>query len=336
MKVIGLLLLCFFSWSVYTLNGAGEKIISFPDVNKPSRFAVDGDRLFINEQFTISIYSLADNRLIKKFGRQGEGPQEFKISAVMNLFPDGLAVISYCKISYYTRDGEYIREKRAPLHFYPGARILTKDLFVSLKNYVELRKSLWILDAEFNPIIEVYKEKTKHKFGEFLGNFWPFTAEGNRIFSVKDNEFQVGIYDTAGKEVAHISREYERIKYTPEHKEEFFKHIKAQIPPGNPDAYQRIVKFSIFPECLPAISNLFIANNKIYIGTFGKENGKSEFFVYTTDGKFIERILVPLTPKYDGYMFYYPYTIKDDKLYQLIENGTTGDWELHISGIKQE
>jgi hypothetical protein len=196
----------FMNWFVYSLNGAGEKIIPFPEVNKPVRFAVDEERLLINERFSISIYSLEDYSLIKKFGSQGEGPREFKNGAVMHLIPDGLAVISFFKISYYTRDGEYIKEKKTPLHFYPGAEVLTKDLFVSLKNYVELRKSLWILDAEFNPIIEVYKEKTEHKFGEVLGNLWPFTVAGNRIFSVKDNEFQVGIYDTSGKEIASISR----------------------------------------------------------------------------------------------------------------------------------
>jgi hypothetical protein len=324
----------FVSWFVYSLNGAGEKIIPFPEVNRLSRFAVDGDRLFINERFSISIYSLDDNRLIKKFGSQGEGPREFKVSAVMYLIPDGLVVISDCKISYYTRDGEYIKERRTPLHFYPGAKVLMKDLFVSLKNYVELRKSLWILDADFNPVIEVYREKTEHKLGEVLGNYWIFIADGNRIFSVKDNEFQVGIYDTRGKEVASISRDYERIKFTQEYKGEYFKSLKAQLPRGSSDSYQRIVKFSIFPERLPAISNLFISDNKLYIGTFGKENGKSEVFVYTTDGKFIERKLLPLTSMYDGYLFNYPFTIKDGKLYQFIENGTTGNWELHISELK--
>ena len=37
---------------------------------------------------------------------------------------------------------------------------------------------------------------------------------------------------------------------------------------------------------------------------------------------------------YDGYLFDCPYTIKEGKLYELIENGTTGNWELNISEIK--
>ena len=329
-----LLFFFFINWFVYSLNGAGEKIIPFPDVNRPERFTVDGNRVYFNEEFTISIYSLDDNRLIKKFGSQGEGPGEFKVSAVMYLIPDGLIIISYCKISYYTRDGEYIKEKRAPLHFYPGAKILTMDLFVSLKNYVELRKSLWILDSNFNPIIEVYNEKTEHKLGEVFGNYWIFIVDGNRIFSVKEHEFQVGIYDAGGREVASISREYERIKFIAGYKEEYFKSIKAQLPQGNSDSYERIVKYSIFPERLPAIRNLFVSDNKLYIGTFSNEKGMSEFFVYTTDGEFIERKLLLLTPMYDGYLFNYPFTIKEGKLYQLIENGTTGNWELHISELK--
>ncbi len=165
----------------------------------------------------------------------------------MNLFPDGLAVISYGKISYYTRDGEYIKENRAPIHFYPGARVLSRDLFASLKNYVEPQKSLWILDANFKPIIEVYKEKTVHRKEEFFANFWIFTAGENKIFSVKETEFQVGIYDTNGKEVASISREYKRIKFSQGYKEEIFQYLKSKNP--SEETHQRMRKLLIYP-CL--------------------------------------------------------------------------------------
>ncbi|HLP59554.1 MAG TPA: hypothetical protein VK186_12020 [Candidatus Deferrimicrobium sp.] len=218
-----------------------EKIIPLPELNQPSHLLIDGNRLFINDQFVIYIYSLEDYTLIKKFGSQGEGPQEFKYGTMMNLYPDGLAVISVCKISYYTRDGEYIKEQRTPIHFYPGARILSKDLFASLKNYVEPKKSLWIFDANFRPITEFYKEKTVHRKEEFFANFWIFTAAENKIFSVKESEFQVGIFDTSGKEVASISREYERIKFSPEHKEDILKLIKSQVQ--SEEGYQRMKIF---------------------------------------------------------------------------------------------
>ncbi|HLP48131.1 MAG TPA: hypothetical protein VK186_12030 [Candidatus Deferrimicrobium sp.] len=335
MKIILVLLLCFLTLSVYPVYGASEeKIIPLPELNQPRFIAIDGNRLFISEQFVIYIYSLEDNRLIKKFGSQGEGPQEFKYGTMMNLYSDGLAVISYGKISYYTRDGDYIKENRTPIHFYPGAKILTKDLFVSLKNYVEPQKSLWILDANFKPIIEVYKEKIVHRKEEFFANFWMFTAAENKIFSVKESEFQVGIYDTNGKEVASISREYKRVKFPQGFKEEIFQYINSINT--SEETRQRMKKILIFPDFLPAISNLFYFDNKIYINTFAREKDNNEFFVYTTDGEFIERILLPITPVYNGYMFFYPYYIKDGKLYQLIENENTDCWELHISALKPE
>lgn len=335
MKKILVLLLCFLTWSVYPVHGVqGEKIIPLQELNQPSHLLIDGNRLFINEQFAIYIYSLEDNHLIKKFGSQGEGPQEFKVSTVMNLFPDGLAVISAGKISYYTRDGEYIKENRTPIHFFPGARILSSDLFASLKNYVEPQKSLWILDANFKPIIEVYREKTIHRKEEFFANAWFFTVGENKIFSVKESEFQVGIYDTCGKEVASISREYKRIKFSPEHKEEILKYLKSQV--HSDDAYQRMIKILIFPDFLPAISNIIVSDSKIYIDTFAVDKGKSEVFVYTASGEFIERFFLSHTPVYEGYLFFYDYNIKDGKLYQLIENENTDCWELHISALKPE
>jgi hypothetical protein len=161
-----------------------------------------------------------------------------------------------------------------------------------------------------------------------------FTAAENKIFSVKEREFQVGIYDTDGKEVASISREYKRIKFPQVFKEEIFQYIDSINT--SEETQQRMKKFLVFQDYLPAISGLSVSGSKLYISTFAWEKDKGEFFVYTTDGEFIERILLPITPVYNGYMFFYPYKINDGKLYQLIENENTETWELHISALKPE
>ena len=73
MKKTGLFLLILFI-TTFAFTGV---VKTFPDLMRPGRIMVDKDKLYILEFPHIYIYSLDDFRLIKKFGRQGEGPQEF-------------------------------------------------------------------------------------------------------------------------------------------------------------------------------------------------------------------------------------------------------------------
>jgi hypothetical protein len=60
-----------------TIHLIPEVIATFRDIQYPHRFYLEGDRIYINEGTTISIYSFKNFQLIKKFGRKGEGPKEF-------------------------------------------------------------------------------------------------------------------------------------------------------------------------------------------------------------------------------------------------------------------
>ena len=50
------------------------------------------------------------------------------------------------------------------------------------------------------------------------------------------------------------------------------------------------------------------------------------------DGKFVEKVLVPLVE--ENIFEFYPYTIHDGKVFQLIDNFETEEWELHITRMK--
>jgi hypothetical protein len=67
----------------------------------------------------ISIYSLKDFKLIKKLRKEGEGPQEFKtflgFGLTVDIYPGHILVNSIDKISYFSRKGEFIKEKKTPV-----------------------------------------------------------------------------------------------------------------------------------------------------------------------------------------------------------------------------
>ena len=65
---------------VVSLFCYSEKVAVLNEIMKPSlSFAVDGTQLYIPEEGQIFIYSTNDYKLVKKFGKAGEGPQEFRL-----------------------------------------------------------------------------------------------------------------------------------------------------------------------------------------------------------------------------------------------------------------
>lgn len=73
------------------------------------------------------------------------------------------------------------------------------------------------------------------------------------------------------------------------------------------------------------------ADNKVYIRTYREVKGESEFFIFTIEGKLLKRVMLPVEEK--DALESYPFTIKDGKFYQLVENEQTEEWELHMVDI---
>jgi uncharacterized protein YlbG (UPF0298 family) len=68
----------------------------------------------VTQEATVFIYSLKDFKLVKKFGKAGEGPREFRILPQLPLNIDArtdqIIVNSFGKVSYFTKQGEFIKE----------------------------------------------------------------------------------------------------------------------------------------------------------------------------------------------------------------------------------
>ena len=106
------------------------KVAVYPDLMRPTRIMVDDNRIFVVEVPHILIYSLENHTLIKKFGGRGEGPMEF-MGNNLNLlpYPDHIIVNSQGKITYWSKEGEFIKEVKCP--FAAGVEPC-EDVFVSL------------------------------------------------------------------------------------------------------------------------------------------------------------------------------------------------------------
>ena len=118
MKKITLFILIFIAWNfIYS-----KKIGSFPQLVDPQGILIQDSNLIVWEKASISIYSLMNYKLLNKFGRMGEGPEEFKLnpavgytSIVLNITPENIFAHSAGKLSIYNIKGVYQKEIKIPL-----------------------------------------------------------------------------------------------------------------------------------------------------------------------------------------------------------------------------
>ena len=87
-----------------------------PGLLKPNFLRVSSDGIFIFEGATVYMYSIENLSFIRKFGREGEGPGEIKLSLFysnsMMVFPDPVFVDSVDKILYFSKEGKLIKERK--------------------------------------------------------------------------------------------------------------------------------------------------------------------------------------------------------------------------------
>lgn len=332
------LVLIFFSNLAFS-----TKVATFPELKRPFLIHADDNQLYISDGPNIFIYSLIDYRLIKQFGRSGEGPGEFKInpnrsggSVVIFLTSDNIVVNSVGKVSFFSKDGQYLSEIPTGGR---GSRFqLLGEQFVGEKGAADKNTSyltMNIYDFHFEKKKEIYRQKG---FYQPQGDLNPFYLIGpityvydNKIFIIAEM-MEISVFDEKGEKLYSIKPEYEKILITGDYKEKFHNWFKNYLPLR--EFYKSLKDRLKFPKYLPQIRFFHVVDNKIYILTYKKMEGKSEFLIYDIKGNFQGSIMFPLVESDEFGFLFYPYTIKNGKLYQLIEDEKKWTWELHVTEIK--
>lgn len=318
---------------------AAVKVLQLPGLMRPQTMIVDNDQLFITEGTTIYIYSLKGFKLLAKFGNQGEGPGEFRdIGFGVKVEPtaDALIVYSPGRVSYFTRDGKFIKEKQVT-DPRKGQFKKLGDKYVGTTMKRENQKvyfTLNLYDSQLKVIKELYKYE--HPFFPITKKINPLNARVCSFYVyekkivVDDMEGVINIFDSGGNKVAAIKPSYETVNVTPESKKQYIDSWKT----GHKAEYEAFKTRFRFPPVYPNIRNYHVINNKVFIITYKEKEGKSEMVIYSMEGKLLKSVYVALAdldmllPNLYNY-----YTITDGKLYKLVEDPDTENWELHISTI---
>lgn len=314
----------------------GERLTTFPQLSNPELIKVGENLICINEGAMVYLYDLNDFKLIKKFGGKGEGPGEFSSNLEINILKEKIMIESQGKLSFYSFKGDLIKEMRR-LPKYRSLK-LVEDRYVAASGILsnEVYHSIAIiLDADFNELKTFYQDEARYHQQKQVTNFstaWYFDVSEKKCFIVGSADFKIDVFNKNGDPLYTISPKYDRVKVSQEFINAWFERIKKK---SGMERYNYVKKRVRFPEFFPAIRDLIVDNGHVYVLTFRRDQEKSECFIFDLEGKLVKRTFLPLKPL--GYfpdVFFLPYCIKNNYLYQLIDNEEEEVWELQRFSIK--
>jgi len=318
----------------------GAKAAVLDGLKRPFFIKVDENRFYITDGPTVSIYSLKDHTLINRFGKEGEGPQEFKLDnrnargVMIALTEDKIVVNSVGRVSFFTKDGKYLGEKQtggSGTRFQPvGDGKYVGEGFGNENNINYSLRHLY--DPDFKRGPELYKRESFFQPKGALNAFYFFSpiveVYQSKIF-INGVDNQVYVFDNTGKKLYTITFEHEKIKIADEYKERVHEWHKTY--PEMRRFYDMIKDRLTFPAYFPGIRMFNVADGKVYILTYKKKGKNSEFVVLDIKGNPLKRGFVHFAER--DLRTFAPYTIKNGKLYQLVETDDNEAWELHITDI---
>lgn len=350
-KKILLYILLLFFWFLPLLSFASTSTVArFPQLGNPKNLIVDGNQVIITDYPYIYIYSLEDYSLLKKFGSRGMGPGEFYIDKedlslkatglLTVVHSDRIVVSSMGRLSFFNRSGEFL--EMISKNRYGGARKLIPlgSRFVGFQ--VDRGKG-----DKLSAVLSRYDENLKKGKEMFRCDFWVPRIRGDIhffrrtadsiLFKVYDNtlftaeggadKFLIDVFDSNGKKRYSIQRDYEKIKVT----EGFIKKVHNYFRFKFKRGLEPNLKRTKFPDYFPAIRHFTVSDKKIYVITHKKSGDNSEIIVLDLPGNLLKKVMVPVKEKNVEYL--YPYSIHGGKLYQIVENEETEEWELHVTEI---
>ena len=321
---------------------AAEKIVEMSRLKRPATIIVDGGQILIAEFPTVYVYSQEDYSFLTSFGKEGDGPREFSQYIRIQKDPenpDKIVVGSHMKMSYFTREGKFISEKRPRT---AGLAVVYKpfgEQFVSYGNYQDSEtktnyQTVVLYDKDMKKIKEVYKEKNVFQQGRKINALrtwgaW-FRLYDDRIFITGEKEGYVLLYDRDGNFKREIKCDLRSLKVRDGDKARYHEFFRTD--PQTKNFYDAFKQQIDFPSDFPVIRGMDVVDDKLYVNGYPGPDGRTEFAIYDLDGKLIKnKIYLPLPEATARDL--YPYTIKDNKLYQLVDNDDEEVWELHIHDL---
>lgn len=329
---------------------------TLPDVMKPQMLVVKGEKFYISEGAEFSIYSLKDAKLIKTFGKKGEGPGELiEIQHYPNKITvqgDEIFVTGIGKAITFSKTGEFIREfktTQSVFQLVPAGKNFVAKEFAQSKDGQTRYMTIALYNSEMKKLKELNRQPWAQQQGspgiilDMSLDFTSLAVEDNKIFIEKSFEgFLIDIYDTNGNKLYSIKKDPPKRKVTSDDRESLEALLRDDPQTkqqanrlGGWKEMKKLIKME-FPDHFPAIKGLEASGKKLYVRTNNLKDGKEEYIIMDLKGNILRTIYIPakfepsiLALIAGGKLS----CIENGNLYYLIENEDEEEWELHVEKL---
>ena len=312
------------------------------DLGRPVSINVDKNQLYIIENHRIHIYSIDDFKLLKRFGKKGQGPGEFQtlphVHITLDPSTDKLIIGSIRKVSYFSKKGVFIKEvkgKNQALRLIYMDKDNGKPRFLgwSQKAYNKFNyNTIVVFDYQLEKIKQIYKVKDPFqgpgKGYNLLTKTFNYIYHKQKILIPGKDGNSIDILNTNFDLDFTINIDLKPLTVSKDFKKNMIHFLKTS--PDTKNVFQMISPVR-FPKYFPNVNQFFADNGKIYVMTWEKSAKGNTFYIYDMKGKYTGKNIIPI--KYETDIQTYPLSLKNGKLYQLVENDDEDEWELLVSEI---
>lgn len=286
-----------------------ERIASFKEAFRPKYLSIDKDYLYIVdvEDSHVHIYRKKDYQHVARFGRKGQGPGDFEYITNFRAFREHLFITSTRKISYYSKNGELLRELTTPINSLGYLPI--RDGFIcstfsqDIASEKSIKRHIVLMNSKFGMIREVaatgihenliYNKKTNKMDVQFIRECHDYHVENDKIFVANTEKgFSISVFDAKGMFLHEIVKPYVKIEISNNEMERMLADFRDAI--GEVEYHKRKKRYHYtFPKHYPAFSGFTIDDGKIYVFLFPIKMGKQTIRVLDLNGEDIGTVAVP-------------------------------------------
>ena len=245
-------------------------------------------------------------KFVKKFGEEGQGPGEMYVPVSIQVTHNNEMVIGDAgnqRLAFFSLEGEFLREMSTaakatalalPMIDSQG-NIIGQEL-VPVPDESKLFREVRKYDSELNTLFTIASIDNTNLI---QGKINPFQVvisyqlgKENSIYISNPDEYEIKVFNSEGKPVKRILKDYESVGVTEKEKEEFFERV-GEVPAQVKDRIE-------FPKVYPPYQNFTLDEEwRLFVRTFEKGKEEGEFFldVFDVEGRYIAKIPLKAEPR---------------------------------------
>lgn len=308
------------------------KKCSLPGIANPLMIAVDNQQLYVSDQYSVSIYSLKTCKLLNKIGSKGEGPLEFKINPFVKVIDDKIYIADPYKYILVTKQGKLLEEQK--FSFYTGRTSPINENWVIAKminpEKNKIRMDVLLLDKDFSIKKTLREGESKtmeiNQPKYLIKPFNTFRCQDDKIVLLNGSKgFNIEIFSYTGQKIRAIDKPYKKLRTTEAHKKAEIQYRMARVRSFK-KWWKRNKNQYLFHEFLPAVRDIFVTHDRIFVKTYGLQEEKEEFIILDWQGNILKTVY--LTASWRNH-----FAFVGNTFYFLKENEDAEEWEFFSETI---